>query len=179
MSRGYRISYPVPVWRNVSAHVESADACAMDVGLLDILPEADMLALLRDRLEDDGWSPGADGSLSKKFGPVTAELAPDGKSVTVKAVAKKDVEARGTDDAQANSRLTQAKKDAERELTKSVGKALAAAEGDVRANVQAALQKVYVEALKRKAASLGEIEGMVENRGDNGELELTIKVRVP
>lgn len=179
MSRGYRVSYPVPVWRNVSAHVESADACAMDVGMLDILPEPDMLALLRARLGEDGWQPGEHGALTKKFGQVTAELAPDGRSVTVKLAAGRDVEARGTDDAQANARLDQAKKDAARDLQRTVGNTLAAAEGDVRASVQTALQKVYVEALKRKAAALGEIEGVQEHRGEGGELELTIKVRVP
>ena len=41
------------------------------------------------------------------------------------------------------------------------------------------LQKVYVEALQRKAASLGQVESVHEGRGDDGELELTIKVRVP
>lgn len=182
MSRGYRISYPRPAARpvsNVSAHVETADACEMDVGLLDILPENEMLALLRERLKDDGWQPSGDGALSKKFGSVTAELAADGRTITVRATAARDVAAKGSDDAQANARLAQAKKDAQRDLTRTVGTALASAEGDVRASVQTALQKVYVEALKRKAAALGEIEGMQETRGDNGELELTIKVRVP
>lgn len=179
MSRGYRISYPVPRWRNVSAHIESADAVAMDVGLLDILPEADMLALLRARLRDDGWAPTDAGGLTRKFGDVVAELAPDGRTVTVRASAARDVEARGTDDAQANSRLEQAKRDAKRGMDKALTEKLVAAEGDVRAAVQGALQKVYVEALKRKAAGMGEIEGMQESRGADGELELTIKVRVP
>ena len=182
MSRGYRISYPRPVPRpvsNATGSVESADACAMDVGLLDILPEAEMVALLRTRLQDDGWALGDSGALVKQFGGVTAELAPDGRTVTVRATAKRDVAAKGETTEQANARLEQAKKDAGRDLAKTVGKALAAAEGDVRASVQTALQKVYVEALKRKAAALGEIEGMQEHRGENGELELTIKVRVP
>lgn len=182
MSRGYRISYPRPTPRpisNVSGSVESADACAMDVGLLDILPEPEMVALLRAHLEQDGWTASGDGALAKQFGSVTAELAADGRTVTVRAAAKRDVAARGETDAQANARLEQAKKDAQRDITRTLGQALAAAEGDVRASVQTALQKVYVEALKRKAAALGEIEGMQEHRGDNGELELTIKVRVP
>jgi hypothetical protein len=97
----------------------------------------------------------------------------------VRASAAQDVAARGTDDAQANSRLEQAKRDAKRSMDKALTGKLVAAEADVRAAVQGALQKVYVEALKRKAASMGEIEGMQESRGENGELELTIKVRVP
>lgn len=179
MSRGYRISYPVPTWRNVSAHVESADAIAMDVGLLDILPEADMLELLRARLRDAGWTKDGDGALSRRFGDVVAALAPDGRSVVVRAVVARDVEVRGSDEAQANSRLEQAKRDASRDLAKTLEKKLVAAEADVRAEVQGALQKVYVEALKQKAAAMGEIEGMTESRGKDGELELTIKVRVP
>lgn len=179
MSRGYRIAYPAPVWRNVSTQVEGSDAVAMDVGLLDILPEADMLDLLRARLRDAGWATGDHGALTRRFGDVVAELAPDGRTITVRVALKRDVSARGSDDAEANARLEQAKQKASSEIAKALSQKVIAAEADVRAEVQAALQKVYVEALKRKAASLGEIEGMQESRGADGELELTIKVRVP
>jgi hypothetical protein len=40
-----------------------------------------------------------------------------------------------------------------------------------------AIQRVYVEALKRKAASMGEVESLHETRGSDGEYEVTIKVR--
>lgn len=179
MSRGYRIAYPAPVWRNVSTSVEGTDAVAMDVGLLDILPEAEMLDLLRARLRESGWAVGDGGALTRKLGEVVAELAPDGRTITVRVALKRDVTARGSDDAQANARLEQAKADATRAIARELSQKVIAAEADVRAEVQAALQKVYVEALKKKAASLGEIEGMQESRGADGELELTIKVRVP
>lgn len=178
MSRGYRIRLPQPAWKDVTARVESADAICLDVAVLEILPEPEMLALLRGRLEQDGWSKGQDGSLSKKCGEVTATLAPDGRSVEVKAAAARQITARGQSDQEAASKLERAKGGAERELAQKIGEQLGAAEGDIRDAVQAALQKVYVEALQRKAASLGEIESMQESRGADGELELTIKVRV-
>jgi hypothetical protein len=178
MSRGYRIRLPQPVWKDVTARVESADAICMDVAVLEILPEAEMLALLRGRLEQDGWSKGQDGTLSKKFGEVTATLAADGRTVEVKATAARTLTARSQTEQEANQKIEQQKGGAEKALARLIGERLGAAEGDIRGSVQAALQKVYVEALQRKAASLGEIESMQESRGADGELELTIKVRV-
>lgn len=178
MSRGYRVRWPEPVWKDVSAKVASEDAICMDVGVLEILPEAEMVALLRAELERAGWSKGQDGSLSRSFGEVTAELAPDGRTLTARATAAREVTARGTTEAEARNRLGRAEETAEKELGKAVAERLDRAEGDVRAAVQAALQRVYVEALQRKAASLGEVESMQETRGADGELELTIKVRV-
>lgn len=178
MSRGYRIRWPQPAWKDASTRVASEDAVCMDIGVLEILPEAEMLALLRAQLERDGWTKGKDGGLSKTFGEVTAELSPDGASLTARAAASRDVSARGTTDAEAQAKLGRASESAEKELARKVAERLDRAEGDVRAAVQEALQKVYVEALQRKAASLGEVESVQEVRGADGELELTIKVRV-
>lgn len=178
MSRGYRIRWPQPAWKDASTRVASEDAMCMDVGVLEILPEDEMIALLRAQLEKDGWSKGQDGALSRSFGEVTAELAPDGRTLTARATVSREVTARGTTEAEAQAKLGRAQEAASKELDKKVAERLDAAEGEVRAAVQAALQRVYVEALQRKAASLGEIESMQEVRGEGGELELTIKVRV-
>ena len=178
MSRGYRVRMPEPVWRNVTSHVESVDAIAMDVGLLEILPEAAMVELLRERLAEDGWQRGADGAMTRSFGEVAVTLAPDGRSVTATAKVGRDVQVRGESEADAATRLARATKTAERDLTRAASKRLGAAEAEIRATLQAALQRVYVEALQRKAASMGQVESVHEGRGDDGELELTIKVRV-
>ena len=132
MSRGYRIRLPQPVWKDVTARVESADAISMDVAVLEILPEAEMLALLRARLEQDGWLKGQDGSLAKSFGAVTATLAPDGRTVEVKATATREIAARGKDEQEASGRLERQRGGAERELAKLIGERLGAAEGDIR-----------------------------------------------
>ena len=91
----------------------------------------------------------------------------------------KDVKVRATSEAEAAERLARASRTAEGQLSRAAAEQLGAAEADIRAALQAALQKVYVEALQRKAASLGQIESVHEGRGADGELELTIKVRVP
>lgn len=179
MSRGYRVRVPEPTWRNTTTRVEQSDALALDVGMLSILSEGEMTEMLRERLVEDGWSREGDGSLRRSFGDVSVELAPDGRTVTARASAGKDVKVRATSEVEANDKLARAAKSAERELTRAAAERLGAAEADIRAALQAALQKVYVEALQRKAAAMGQIESVHEGRGDDGELELTIKVRVP
>jgi len=178
MSRGYRIRTPAPQWRTTTTTASSEDSCAMDVGVLEILPEAEMLELLRGRLAEEGWKRDADGGMSRSFGQVSARLTPDGRSVEAKVVATREVSARGVTDAEAKAQLRGAEKAAEAELARTASARLQAAEGDIRAAVQGALQKVYVEALQRKAAALGSVESVQETRGADGELELTIKVRV-
>ena len=179
MSRGYRVRLPVPSWRNMTTRVEQRDALALDVGMLAILGEGEMTELLRERLAEDGWARAADGSMQRQFGEVSVELAPDGRTVTARASAGKEVKVRAISEADANQRLEKAAKSAERELSRAAAERLGAAEAEIRGTLQAALQKVYVEALQRKAAAMGQIESVHEGRGADGELELTIKVRVP
>lgn len=186
MSRGYRIRMgasawrPVPTVRDATTQVERSDAFDMDVGMLEILPEAEMVALLRQRLAEDGWSEGQDGSgsMQRRFGAVTVTLSPDGRTLTAKATANREVKVRGASEADAAGKLAQASQRAERELAQEATRQLGAVEAEIRAGLQAALQKVYVEALQRKAAAMGEVESVHEGRGADGELELTIKVRV-
>jgi regulator of protease activity HflC (stomatin/prohibitin superfamily) len=179
MSRGYRVRLPEPTWRNSTTRVASSDAMAMDVGLLEILPEAAMAGLLRERLAEDGWSKGQDGVMRRSFGAVEAELSADGRTITARSTVTRDVKVRATSEAQAADLLARASRSAEGQLSREAAEQLGAAEADIRAALQGALQKVYVEALQRKAASLGQVESVHEGRGADGELELTIKVRVP
>lgn len=178
MSRGYRVRMPVPTWRTTT-RVERSDALALDVGLLSILSEGEMTELLRERLAEDGWSREADGSMRRTFGDVRVELAPDGRTVTARASAGKDVKVQANSENEARDRLARAEKHAEGQLMRAAAERLGAAEGEIRGALQAALQKVYVEALQRKAAAMGQVESVHEGRGSDGELELTIKVRVP
>lgn len=181
MSRGYRVRMGAPVWRpsyDATGKVESSDAFTLDVGMLEILPEAEMTALLRERLAEDGWARDASGAMTRAFGELQVTLSPDGRTVTAEVTVRREVKARGKSEADAQNKLVQASKRAEREIAREAARVLGAAEADIRAGLQAALQKVYVEALKRKAAAMGAIESVHEGRGADGELELTIKVRV-
>lgn len=183
MSRGYRIRMGMPGWRPVVSHdatkqVEATDAIEMDVGMLEILPEGAMAGLLRGELAAIGWSEGQDGSMTRSFGEVEVTLAPDGRTVTAQAKSSRKLTVRGIDEAQAAAKLARASEKAEREVAQEATRQLGAHEAEIRGELQAALQKVYVEALRRKAASMGQIESVHEGRGADGELELTIKVRV-
>lgn len=178
MSRGYRIRWAPPVWHSAQAKVESEDAISMDVGMLEILPEAEMLALLRERLAEAGWTREEDGRMRTRIGGVEVELAADGRSVTARASASKQVDVRSTVQAEVEGRLERAQEGAKRELSREVAERIIRSEGEIREALQGALQRVYVEALHRKAASLGEIESVVSGEGADGELELTIKVKV-
>lgn len=178
MSRGYRIRWAQPVWHNASTTVESGDAISMDVGILEILPESEMLALLRERLAGAGWTKDDDGTMRTTISGVDVTLAADGRTVTASATASQGVEVRTTQQAELNERLARASEGAKQQLTEKVAKQIIGAEAEIREKVQGALQRVYVEALRRKAASMGEIESVLEGVGEDGELELTIKVKV-
>lgn len=179
MSRGYRVRLPQPTWRDTTTKVTGSDALRLDVGLLEILPEAAMVALLRERLAADGWAAAPDGAMTRSFGEVEVELAADGRTITARVSAAREVRVRAVSEAEAATRLARTTRAAEGELARVAAERLGAAEADIRAALQAALQKVYVAALQRKAASLGQIESVHEGHGADGELELTIKVRVP
>ncbi|MFO0660713.1 MAG: hypothetical protein U0165_12905 [Polyangiaceae bacterium] len=172
MSRAYRVS-----WVTVSSTVTSKETLSMKLSLLGILPEDDMLELLRAELEKDGWKD-CDGTLSAKIkGDLKAELSKDGKEVVVSSEVTQKVQTTAVSQNEAQSQLKQAEVQVQERLAGQATAALTAAEPDVRARLGEVIQRVYVEALKRKAAQLGQVTGMQETTLPNGEREVTIKVR--
>ncbi len=178
MSRGYRIRWPQPVWHNASKTVESSDAIAMDVGMLDILPEGDMVAILREQLAAAGWQRCEDGAMRTTVGGVEVELDAEGRKVRASSSAQRKVAVRSQQEGELREQLGRASEGAERELSREVARQIISAEAEIRERIQGALQKVYIEALQRKAASMGEIESIISGVGEDGELEMTIKVKV-
>ena len=172
MSRGYQIE-----WVSVRSSVQHGDRLDLEVGLLAILPDDQMRALLREELEREGWRRAADGSLEADVEGTPVTLSPDGKTVSATKSVDASVGARGVDKQSADKELARAAETAKGQLGEKVTKALAKVEAAVKPIVDAAVQRVYLEALKRKAASLGQLESVVETRGEGGELEVTIKVR--
>ncbi|MDP3277743.1 MAG: hypothetical protein Q8Q09_21345 [Deltaproteobacteria bacterium] len=173
MSRGYAVN-----WVTVRNTVIVNDRAEITVEMLDVICEGDMTTLLRDELARDGWTRESDGSMSRETGGVTAVLSPDGKKVTVALTRSKEVVARGIEDSGAAQALDKAEKETSEKLRQELVRELERAEGDVRVGIDAAIQRVYVEALKKRAASMGTVEGMRESRGEDGEYEVVIKVRV-
>jgi hypothetical protein len=171
MSRGYRIQ-----WATASRTVKTTDRIALQVGFLGILSEAEMRRLFREELARDGWKKDG-GKLRSSIDGIAVELDADGKTVTATAAGERVVEGRGQTVAQADQRVTARQGDAERALARDVAERLARAEPDLRAALEAAVQRVYVEALKRKAASFGAVESCSESTDADGTHEVRIVVR--
>jgi len=172
MSRAYRVT-----WVTVASNVNTDDTLTMNLSLLGILPEDEMAALLREELARRGWKLGEGGALTGVVQGLDASLSPDAAKVTVTARAEGDVSARGTSRDDAKAALQRAEGAARDELKAGVARRLTAAEPDLRATMGEVIQRAYVEALKRKAASMGAVESLQETRGSDGEYEVTIKVR--
>jgi hypothetical protein len=172
MSRGYVVN-----WVTVRNTINAGDKVEIDVELLGIIAEGDMNSLLQQELAQDGWKRESDGTMVLEKDGVRAALDAECKKITVTLSKKREVMARGVSDQDAKNALSGVAAAAEEALKKELVKELTKVEGDVRAGVDKAIQRVYVEALKKKAASIGTIEGMQESRREDGEYEITIRVR--
>lgn len=171
-------------------HVE--DAVEIGVRLLPILELPEMRAMLREALRAQGWAEEPDGALAKPFGEVVARLAPDASAVEVRARVTSEVAARGSvtaaqgddaDDVAAKARaeaeraLAAKRSGAEAQARREALARLAAEERGVRAELQGALNKVYREALERRARAMGEVESVRESGDAAGGYEVTVVVR--
>ncbi|HEY4220060.1 MAG TPA: hypothetical protein VGO62_01930 [Myxococcota bacterium] len=175
MSRGYRIEVPLQTARGT---VTGSDSLCISLDVLPILPEESMRQIVRETLKERGWKEGKDGALEKVLGQgATAVLDKDGKTVTVRLETEQAVEGQGRTDQEAKAALDSKKADVEREARSRSTQRLARAEPAVRSELDDAVQRVYVEALKKKAASMGAVESMQETKGSDGSLEITIKVK--
>lgn len=172
MSRGYVLN-----WVTVRTTINAGDKVEIDVELLGIIAEGDMNSLLQQQLESDGWKRQSDGTMVLEKDGVRASLDKDCKKITVTLEKQRKVTARGISDQEAKKALEGVASQTEEALKRELVKELSKVEGDIREGVDKAIQRVYVEALKKKAASIGTIEGMQESRREDGEYEITIRVR--
>ena len=189
MSRAYRIRVRESLRQDLAA---SDEVCA-DLEILEILPGDQMAGLLSKELKDRGFEE-KDGELVRTKDGVTVIVDPKSGKVSVKAENGEQVELEtekegwGYEDVGASSRnirrqLTeQARAELERrsqrhqerlqtEATEQLEKAV----GEVRKELNDAVNAVTREALKQKAAQLGQIKEMTE---DPEAGSLTIKVEV-
>ncbi|MFN3199803.1 MAG: hypothetical protein ACE366_15480 [Bradymonadia bacterium] len=177
MSRGYRLRLPTrPVVRS-EKDVNTSDALSMQVDLLPILSPEEMSTLLRQALIAQGWSEKGDRVVLNQDG-VQIALEPDGRSIVIKGTRSARVTGTATDKASAQAAAKLQAERAKASMSQTLAKDLLKTEAAVREAIEKALQGVYVEALKRKAASMGEIESVHEGTGADGQSELTIKIKV-
>lgn len=189
MSRAYRIRVKESIQQDLSA----SDEVCSDLEILEILPGEQMSELLTKELKNRGFVE-QDGKLVRTQDGVTVSVDPKCGEVTVKAERgeKVDLETEkegwGYDDVgpRSNQIRKQLKDQAKTELERRAqgqqerlqGEATEKLEGalaDVRKELNDAVNAVTREALKRKAAQMGEIKEMSE---DPEAGSLTIKVEV-
>jgi hypothetical protein len=189
MSRAYRIRVKEAVSKELSA---SDEVCA-DLEVLEILPADQMAGLLAGQLKARGFAE-RDGKLVRSQDGVTVSVDPSTGEVSVKAEKQEQVDLKtekegwGYDDLGRQAQHVrkqlseQAKQELERraekqqerlqgETTEQLEKVL----GDVRKELSDAVNAVTREALKQKAAQLGQIKEISE---DPEAGSLTIKVEV-
>ena len=189
MSRAYRIRVKEAVTKDLAA----SDEVCSDLEVLEILPGDQMADLLEGELKGRGFQE-EDGRLVRSKDGVTVTVDPKSGEIGVKAEKQEKVELEtekegwGYDDVgphakQVRKNLSdQAKAELERRAEKQQerlqGEATEKLEGvmeDVRKDLNDAVNSITREALKRKAAQLGQIKEMTE---DPEAGSLTIKVEV-
>jgi hypothetical protein len=176
MSRTYR----------VSAGTVSSSAAGKHKIILLPLPgvQADVAAAC----EEDGWrrSKGDPLVLTRQEGDATATVDLRAGEITIRSSAEVEVFGEGYD-RQDRQEVGEelAREDAEKnrgafeeEAQRIASGAVIRAEGAVRDGVAKAISRGYVEALKRRAAQMGQVESVQQGTGANGAAEVTIKVRV-
>jgi hypothetical protein len=189
MSRAYRISVKESLTRDIAA----SDEVCSDLEILEILPADQMADLLRGELKGRGFEE-AGGKLVRSENGVTVSVDPKTGEVSVKAEIADNVDLTaerddwGYDDvgpgAEAIRRRAQEqlKQDLERragqqqaELQNEATERLEGAMDEVRKELSQAVNRITAAALKRKAASLGQIKEMTEDP-ESGSLTITVEV---
>lgn len=189
MSRSYKIK----VRESLSRVVRAEDHVSTALELLEILPCEQMEALLAQELERRGFERHGDALVRSKGG-VKVEVNPADGTVTVSAEGAEEVdleahkEGHAWDDMGPNARsvkkaLTEAaKKDLEKQAEEKTatlrGKVTDRLEGqlsDLRHELDQAVNRVTAEALKIKAAQLGQIKQLTED-AQTGSLTIVVEV---
>jgi hypothetical protein len=162
--------------------------------LLEILPRAQMAELLAEELAGRGFQRRNQALVRREKG-VTVTIDPDTGTVTVQAVADEQVQLKGEKEGagygdrggsgrkQAQQQLREAlRQDLEKEAAKKtadlqqqVTDRLEARLGDVQQELDQVVNRVTAEALKRKAAQIGQIKNITEDP-QNGSLTIVLEV---
>ena len=190
MSRAYRIT----VKEADTRHLKAGDEICTQLEILEILPPEDMATLLKEELKKRGFEEQEDGTLIRKEDDITVKVDPCSGEVSIKAEAAQTVnqeakrEATGFNDVGPNESSLrdrvkeQLKQDLdkgfEQEQNRLQGQATEQLEKhlqDLQPEISAVVNKVTRDALKQKAAQIGQVKEVAED-AETGSL--TIKVEV-
>ena len=189
MSRAYRIT----VKESLSRDLAACDEVCSNLEILEILPPEQMADLLRGELIERDFEEEGD-TLTRTENGVTVTVDVKTGEVSVKSALADSVDLKaerddwGYDDAGPGEESIrrrvqeQLKQDLERRanqqqarLQNQATEKLEGAMDDVRKELSQAVNRVTAEALKKKAASLGQIKEMTEDP-HSGSLTITVEV---
>src|SRR5436309_3245434 len=190
MSRSFRIA----VRESVNKVIKAEDCVSTQLEILEVLPPEQMAGLLSDELKKLGFEE-KDGKLVRQEGEgVVVSIDPETGSVSVSAEASEtakvdgELSGRAYDDVgpHASQVREQLRKELQRNLDKKVddktselqGKVTDKLEGtlgDLRQELDGVVNRVTADALKRKAASMGQIKEMTEDP-QSGSLTIVVEV---
>jgi hypothetical protein len=189
MSRAYRIRVRESLRRIIRAH----DRVSTQLELLEVLPPEQMAQLLTEELKGRGFEEKG-GALVRKQSGVTVIVDPKSGTVTVEsaesheAALEGEKDGRAYDDMGPNAKMVQKqlreqlRKDLEKqaqqkaaELQTQVTDRLEKELGELRRELDQAANRVTAEALKQKAAQLGQIKEMTEDP-QTGSLTIVVEV---
>lgn len=188
MSRAYRIK----VRESVRRVVRAEDHVSCELEILEILPGEQMAAVLADELAKQGFKRNGDVANRKANGTTIAvDLKTGGVTVRAEKETELNIEGEKTgiayeesgtrSDAAAHIRTALRKELEEQaraksaELQKQITDSLEAQLNDLRAELEGAVNRATAQALKQKAAQLGQIKTITE---DPAAGTLTIVVEV-
>ena len=187
MSRAYRIK----VSQSLRRVIRAEDHVSSQLEILEILPAEQMADLLGRQLAEQGYEI-EEGVATRTDGDVTVTVELATGAVTVKAESAQGIELTGdkqgvayqeTDQKQAKDNLRQ---QLTRELEENAARQEQALQGqvtekleaelaDLRGELDTAVNRATAQALKEKAAQLGQIKDMTEDP-ESGSLTIVVEV---
>ncbi len=192
MSRAYRVR----VRESVRHTVRAEDRVSTAIELLEVLPREEMAELLRQELTGRGFREEGEGkALVRRGDGLTIEVDPATGFVTARAEAAEEVEHHAEREGYADAdRGKSGRERAEAALREGLRRELKARAGrggghvqkkatellegalvDLRGELDRVVNRVTAEALKRKAARLGQIKEMTEDP-EAGSLTIVLEV---
>jgi hypothetical protein len=190
MSRAYRIR----VQESLQRVIRASDHVSTQLEMLEILPADQMARLLTEELERRGFQRRGK-VLARRQPGITVQIDPETATVTVQADAEERVELEAQKHAvldrdQGRAHEKKIRESARQDLQKSLQQQLARKEtevqrqvtdklegslADLRQELNQVVNRVTAEALKKKAAQMGQIKEMTEDR-ESGALTIVLEV---
>ncbi|MEK6236601.1 MAG: hypothetical protein N2C14_17980 [Planctomycetales bacterium] len=189
MSRAYRIR----VSETLTRILRAKDHVSTQLEILEILPQDQMAELLEKELVERGFE--RDGErLVREHDGVSVVVEPKTGTVTTQAETSEEVDVKGNRETRVYDENTSRRKEIQEDLRDQLRRDLdkkadgkeqelqrAATERledellDLRGELDQAVNRVTAEALKRKAASIGQIKEMTEDP-ESGSLTIVVEV---